>query len=1651
MGCRLLCVTLLALLAGCYGQPCTLITPSVLHRDSDETIVLDGHTMAFEAEVQVQNFPKRTLSLMKQKISLNYGNNFLGTATVRISSKDLAKDPKSKQYVYVTVTSPVCSLEKVVLLGHQSGYAFIQTDKTIYTPGSTVLYRIYAMDGKLSPVNTALVIEFLSSDNVIVERRSYETYGNSGIIRLSYRLPELVSSLGVWTMSVRYEGSPLHLYSTSFEVKEYVLPTIEIKLIPEKIFYNFEDPEFIVDIKAQFLYGKPVDGMALVIFGVKKDDTRTSLPDTQRRIPISEGEGQAVLKREDLVKSFPNPDDLLQYTLYMSVTIITDSGKKVKESELENIHIVKSPYNVLFSKTSRYFKPGMPFDLLVHVTNPDGSPAQRVPVVAEPGRVEGITGAEGKVRLKLNTAANINSLSITVRTSDPWLPPSRQASASMTANAYQSTGNYLSIISTYDSDVRPGDTLSVYFILRNTNVALQNQIFYFTYLITTKGRIVKVGRQPRLPLQSLVTMSLPITEELVPSFRITAYYIVGNEIVSDSMRVDVRDSCMGTLSGVTYRDNGIQSPGSAMNLKLQADQGAHVGLVVVDRGVHVLNRKFKISQKKMWDSVEKSDTGCTPGGGADSMGVFYDAGLALQSTLQSTTQQRSEQQCEVHSSRRRRSSAQVVDQTMTNASSSQEIVRRCCIDGMNEKGENCEGRAANIWEGRECADAFLHCCKFIRQKKEKERNPTEPDAETRGSQYEVAASRRRRCDDDNDYLPDYEIPLRTDFPDSWFWKIEHMGERADRNGISTKLLDIFLKDSVTTWEVQAVSLSPNKGICVSEPYEIRVLKDFFIDLELPYSVVRNEQVEIQSVIYNYGHTTIRVRVELTHNPQFCSLSTAKSNFRQVVEIRPQSSVAVPFILVPLSLGDQDVEVKAAVFGQYLADGVRKKLKVVPQGVRITKNITSAILDPQVTGNDGVQVVTVPAVDEKNLVPGTSVETLVTIQGNPGSQMEEHVVNGGDFNHLFVAPYGSMHSNIIRMTSNLFSTIYLETTNQWDRLGLDRRDEAITNIKKGYINQLAFRNSDNSYGTLKGSTWFTAYVVKVFAMAQSLVDIKSNVLCDSIKWLILQKQKSNGMFKEDAPVWHWEIVGGIKGSSEDVALTAFVLIAMLESEEICAPQVNNLKISIEKASSFLLGQLPALDKPYTIAITSYALAMAGAIDHPQKLLSAITDNSHWSIRGSNYNIIEATSYALLALMHLKQYNLTKPMVRWIYEKKNYGIAYRNTQASLMMFQALTRYHMDFPSINEIQLDVTLDLPDDPFPVQYRINSENAMVARTSVTRWNKEFVVRAEGKGQVTLTVTSVYHVTEKDKECKNFDLSVSVKEEPNVRAPEGALATASVTICARHLKNRAATLSMLEVSMMTGFTPDVDSLNKLMKRMDTNVIKFENNNKDNDQESLILYLDKISHRKDECITFNVHQIFKVGLIQPGSVTVYDYYSPESRCSKLYHMDKDIKSLGTICQNNECRCAENCFSQKPMDDKIDAAWRYERVCTSGVDYVYKVHLEEIQKNDNYDNYVMKIIRVLREGGDEDALNNQKNFLSHIKCRKDLILTKGQDYLIWGPNTDLWEQPDGFSYLIRRDTWMERWPNDRECQGSRYSKLCNDLSELSENLEFIGCHL
>uniref|UniRef100_A0A8C3HQQ1 Uncharacterized protein n=1 Tax=Chrysemys picta bellii TaxID=8478 RepID=A0A8C3HQQ1_CHRPI len=1564
--------------------PCSLhyslITPNVLRVESEEKVVVEAHGLKapIEVTVIVHDFPLKKNILYQVQTNLNSSNGMMGTAVIKVPTKHIKKDTKKAQYVVVKATFPQQTLEKVVLVHFHSGYIFIQTDKTIYTPGSTVLYRIFTVGHKLEPVNKIVIVD---------------PWGNRWCIQCSFLFPS--SSLGTWKITARYEDSLQQIFSAQFDVKEYVLPSFEVILEPsEKFLYIDSNENFTVSITARYLYGKKLDGTAFVLFGVKVDDEKRSIPQSLKRISIEYGDGEATLTREMLQARFANLNELVGHSLYISVTVLTESGSDMVEAERTGINIVTSPYQIHFTKTPKYFKPGMPFELMVYVTNPDGSPAPRVPVQAEGFQSAGSTQGDGTAKLIINMPVDKQQVPITVSNLQTLSLANRQASKSMVAEAYQSQGrsqNYLHLAVTV-SELKPGDNLAVNFHLKSNSPAVLKEIRYFTYIILNKGKIIRVGRQARQEGQNLVTMSLPITPDLMPSFRIVAYYQVANsEIVADSVWLDIQDTCMGTLvvTGASDEDGGIHEPGTEIKLKLEGDHRAYVGLVAVDKGVYVLNKKHKITQSKIWDSVEKSDIGCTAGSGKNNLGVFTDAGLALETSNRISTVQRTE--CPRPAKRRRRSVQLIEYKAIKTADYQDRKLKKCCEDGMHENpmGHSCEKRAGYILDTDECKKTFLDCCHYIKTIRDK-------------LQQELHLQ-LARSDLDEDFMSDEDITSRSQFPESWLWQVEQLTGKPNKLGISSNTTCIFLKDSITTWEVLAVSLSETKGICVADPYEIKVRKDFFIDLRLPYSVVRNEQVEIRAILYNYQNKNIKVRLELLHNPVFCSASTSKARYRQMLDIKAKSSRAVPLVIVPLQLGSHDIEVKGAVWGSSLSDGVKKKLKVVV-------GCHFPVSSPRPSFSGGVQEEKVKATDIDDMVPDTESETKVRIQGNPVTIIVENSIDGANLKHLIVTPSGCGEQNMISMTPPVIATIYLDTTEQWEKIGVERRAEAIKLIMQGYTQQMVYKKPDFSYAAFKGrpsSTWLTAYLAKVFAIAKKLVPIENQVICGAVKWLILEKQKPDGVFQEDAPVIHGEMVGGYKGAEPDVSLTAFVLIALEEAKDICKDQVN---VSISAAYV------------HFYVHTHSPLA---------RLLCCYPGGNRWEERNARTFNIEGTSYALLALLKMKKYELTGPIVRWLREQNYYGGGYGSTQATIMVFQALAQYQIDVPQQKDLNLDVSILLPRRANPIKYSILNHNALVARTEETKWNEDFTVKAEGTGQGTLTVMTVYNakLREDESQCKKFDLRVSVEE-----ARGGKVFS---LLLVRFLGVVDATMSIIDVSMLTGFSPDVADLKRLSQGVDRYISKFEVDKAPSDRGNLMIYLDKVSHTEEECLKFKAHQFFEVGLIQPASVTVYDYYTIDDRCTKFYHPSKQSGLFNKICHGEVCRCAEeNCFMQQKLEGPITLNKRMEEACEPGVDYgksviwICGVFLHE-------------------EGTDENPQGKTRQFISHIKCRESLRLERNKDYLIWGLSTDLWPRKAELSYIIGKDTWIEKWPNEDECQEPDFQSLCQDFLEFSEAMTMFGC--
>uniref|UniRef100_A0A674EH63 Complement C3-like n=1 Tax=Salmo trutta TaxID=8032 RepID=A0A674EH63_SALTR len=1525
--------------------------PNPLRVGSMERVFVEAQDYSgadFNVQIKVMNFPAQDKLLVDERVSLNSVNKYQALKDIK-GPDFFDEDYTGNQYVYLHAQFPSHKLEKVVLVSFQTGYIFIQTDKTIYTPESK---------GMAEPTD-------LQPSNYL----SHFIFGN-------------------WKVVAKFKNTPHKNFTADFEVKEYGKKGIGLGglLLKGQLRHFSTSYSFRVYIceNGTYLFGEPVKGVGFVVFGLIQGNDRTSFPGSLQRVEVL---GNAVLKTQHIKDTFPEIHNLLQKSLYISVNVLTDTGSEMVKAEKKGIFIVKSPYSIHFKKTPLYFKPGMPYDISVYVTNPDGSPAKDIDVEAlhKDEKVLGKTHDNGIAKMTINTKAADSELSIVVKTKVDKLGDDRQGTQKMTAKPYQTKDNSKNYIhmNIHSADVKIKDQLTVGLTL-GSSPAAQNGKHEITILILSKGQLISSQKIEWNKGQGLMSLPLTVNKDMIPSFRVVAYYHVDkNEVVSDSVWIDVKDTCMGSLKVDGVRLSASYAPRETVTLSIIGDPGAKVGLVAVDKGVYVLNDKSRLTQTKIWDTIEKHDIGCTAGSGKDSMGVFYDAGLVFAFNTGEGTPQRTGI-CPVNSRRRR---AVTINHT-TLASKYTGLERQCCMDGMRKNilDYTCERRAQYISDGTECVGAFLKCCREMATKHE----------EAKIDQLTLA-----RSEEEDDRFESFdEIISRSFFPESWLWNEESLPQCPKDMDCAIQK-SITLPDSITSWQITAIGLSKTHGICVSEPLTLIVWKNFFLDLKLPYSAVRNEQLEIKAILHNYMENPITVRVELRETSDVCSSASKKGKYVVTVMVDARSTRSVPFVIIPMKLGLHTIEVKASVRDWGGQDGVKKELHVVVSCL-LSLSI-SVFVSLWLKG--GTDIVHVRSGALTNQVPNTPASTHISVTGEQLARTIEAAISGSPLVDLLRQPGGCGEQNMMHMTLPLIATHYLDETKQWDKVGLERRKEAVNFIQMGYKQEMAYRKADGSYATYpdeRSGTWLTAYVAKVFAMANPFIVISEDVLCSAVKWLVMERQRPNGIFEESGKILTPSMMGDVLGKDVDDTLTAFVLIAMQEAHTFC----NGISLpdSMKKAKQYLESRNQYLTNPYSVAMTSYALANEGKLNKDILFKYSSTDRTHWLVLGKNKDIkglltLEATAYALLALVKAGAFEEAGPIVRWLNRQGFKGGDYSYTQATIMVFQAVAEYMTKAGKVKDIDLNVDIDIAGRSQVIKWSFNKGNALLTRTD----------------KANIVIYDSYLVRNR-------------KYLQKLNQLKSSLAYGHSHSLLRFNSDRNATMAILDIGLLTGFEVDFEDLKQLSTGRERYIQKFELDNKLSERGSLIIYLNQVSSKLADKVAFRMHKIQDVGLLQPAGVTVYEYYN---RCVKFYHPMKKDGSLNRLCQDDVCRCAEGTMPRWPN------CWQ-KVVAVIGSAYPTLILLPFLEPSSLQMRSTLMFNFSL---GTDIVLEGEKRlFLAHPSCRKALDLKEGQ------------KMSHHFIslYVLGERTWIEYWPTSDECnKRGPVRKRCLEIDDFVHAMESEGC--
>ncbi|NWW53317.1 CO5 protein, partial [Pedionomus torquatus] len=1662
-----------------------LTAPKIFRVGASERVVVQafGYEKEFPVNIAIRSFPDKLAVYSSGHVSLTPANKFQGAVTLMVQPTDLPRTDNSDKYVYLEAVSPHFTRLKKMLVSYENGFLFIHTDKPVYTPHQSVKVRVYSLNEELQPARRETVLTFVDPEGVKVDIEEEEDF--TGIVSFpDFKIPPN-PKYGIWKIEAKYKKNFVTSAVAKFEVKEYALPSFSIVIEPESNYISSDKFEnFRIVVKANYFYNKKVISADVFLrFGIIEEDEKRMMPRAMHVTRIENGVAEINFNCKQAVSfiGFQSLEELDGSYLYIVASVLESTGGLSSEAEFAGVRFAVSPYKLSLIATPLFVKPGLPFFIKVQVKDTVDGVVGNVPVTVTAKSIseqmhetelisEGSESGRRKTSMNDGTAvfvANIPSdskvLEFQVKTADPNLSDENQASKTYEARAYSSLSqSYLYIDWASNHKIlEVGDFININIYPQSPYI---HKIHHYSYLITSKGKIVGFGTQKRIKDLEYEHLTFQITQEMVPSARVVVYYIVMGEetaeLVADSVWLNVEQKCGNSLAIKLQSSKEILNPAQVVSLNMKTQDDSFVALSSVDKAVYGVSERGKRAMEKVMLHLEKSDLGCGAGGGRNNVDVFRMAGLTFLTNANADDSNEADKTCnEVLRTKRSNFKERIFKEgyyfiTISASRYTDLETRRCCMAGVRAYPvtETCDSRAQRIRKDKDCVSAFRDCCEFANKLREEEPN-------------KLLILARMYFDAILD-LDDAEV--RSYFPESWLWEVHQVSARS-------KTLSITLPDSLTTWEIQGVGIS-NKGICVAAPLEVQVVKDIFLSIHVPYSVVRGEQIQLKGSVYNYRTSPIKFCVKIAAGNGICTFgNSATSGSRtyncNLKNLDGGSLSPVTFRILPLELGLHTINFTLLTAGN--SEVVVKTLRVMPEG--ITKEIHNGFtLDPQgVYGSIKRRQefrYTVPL----NLVPKTKIERSVSVKGHLMGETISTVLSPSGVSALTNLPKGSAEAELMSIAPVFYVFRYLEESDNWHLLGpetLTARTQMRRKMKQGIVSILSFRNSDFSYSMWKdgqASTWLTAFALRILGQVNEYINLNELSICNSLLWLIDNCQMPDGSFSESANYQPVKLQGTLprEAKEKSLYLTAFSVIGIKKSIKICPTE--KIHVAQNKAGDYLMKNAHFAQSPFTMAITSYALALVD-LNHPsarlvfsslKKEASVIGDPTiyrfwkdtfktldHHAPSSVTARMVETTAYALLTTLLRGDKNYANPIIKWLSEEQRYGGGFYSTQDTVNALEALTEYSL---LVKRLDLDMNIKVAYKNYGNLnlFKLTEDNFVGRTMEVPLDDDIYISTGSSTGIATVNVKTVYNVMGTSEESCNFELKIVPKTFAGYRRGDGE-PLGRLEACAKYRPSAREPQSgsahaVMDIGLVSGLEANTEDLSTLASGVDQLVADYEI--KDG---HVILQIDSVPADSFLCIEFRIGELFQVGMINPATFSVYEYHAPDKRCT-VYYNPYGNEKLVRLCEGEECKCMEaECSKvQERLDPSITADARREAACQNDIAYVYKVNILSRSEEGYFVKYSAALLDLYKRGQAFAQKNDEVTFVKKKTCA-DVELSPGEQYLIMGKEALKIRVGYSFKfqYPLDSSTWIEWWPSNTACTFCQ--EFLNTMEDFAEDLIISGC--
>ncbi|NXQ06124.1 CO5 protein, partial [Vidua macroura] len=432
---------------------------------------------------------------------------------------------------------------------------------------------------------------------------------------------------------------------------------------------------------------------------------------------------------------------------------------------------------------------------------------------------------------------------------------------------------------------------------------------------------------------------------------------------------------------------------------------------------------------------------------------------------------------------------------------------------------------------------------------------------------------------------------------------------------------------------------------------------------------------------------------------------------------------------------------------------------------------------------------------------------------------------------------------------------------------------------------------------------TAFALRILGQVNKYIDLDQKSVCDSLLWLIDNCQMSDGSFNEFSNYQPVKLQGTLprEAKEKSLYLTAFSIIGIDKSMKICPTQ--KIHDARSRAGDYLVQNVQLAQSPFTVAITAYALALLDPNQHAARAaFSALKREAFVTGDPPIYRfwkdafkaqdqptpssvtaqMVETTAYALLTTLLRGDANYAKPIIKWLSEEQRHGGGFYSTQDTINALEALTEYSLLVKRMH-LDMDVKISYKNGGPLNLFKLTEDNFVGRIMAAPLQDDLYVSTGSSTGIATVNVRTVYNTIGTSEETCNFELKIVPKrDDGRIKGdgePLGRLeACAKYRPSAREPRSGSAH-AVMDIGLVSGVEANPEDLSTASIQecgVDQLIADYEI--KDG---HVLLQIDSVPAHKFLCVGFRISELFRVGMLNPATFTVYEYHAPDKRCTILY--------------------------------------------------------------------------------------------------------------------------------------------------------------------------